>query len=108
MPETPETAEIGEIAKNIKNAEKAKMLKIPKIPKVKIRIPRFYICRLYFLESFHFGIEICNISKLCKWWRRGGGGAQAVPRASALFLFQLFQIKMNQNRLNKFENSYFL
>ena len=91
--------------KIVKNEEKAK---IPKIPKVRMKcldlIFDVFIC----LEIFHFGIEICNISKLCKWWWRGGGGAQAVLRASALFLFQLFQIKMNQNRLTKFENSYFL
>ena len=79
-----------------------------KILKFKNKLPRFLILRVHCFRKFHFGIEISNISKLCKWWRRGGGGAQAVPRASALFLFQLFQIKMNQNRLTKFENSYFL
>ena len=50
----PETAEIGENAKNVKNAEKAKMQKILKIPKVKIKIPRFYICRFHLFRKFSF------------------------------------------------------
>ena len=82
MPETLETAEIGGNGKNVKIAKNAKMLKLPKF---KIKIHRFFILRFHCFRKFHFGIEISNVSKLCKWWRWGGGGAQAVLRASALF-----------------------
>ena len=67
MPETLETAEIGGNGKNVINAKKATMLKIPKF---EIKIPRFFILRFYIFTKFHFGIEISNISKIWKLWRR--------------------------------------
>ena len=111
----PKNIEIAKTSENARNAWKwwnwwkcQKSKQCRKYQKLRLKFIGSICLVFIVLEHFNFGTEICNIPKLCKWWRRGGGGAQAVPRASALFLFQLFQIKMNQNRLTKFENSYFL
>ena len=57
---------------------------------------------------FIFGTESCVFSKLCKWWRWGGGGKLRRRCCVSSFSNCYFSDKMNQNRLIQYKNSYFL
>ena len=104
--------------KLLKLVKLPKMLKMPKRPKCR-NYRKYQKLKLEFPDSI-FVVFICfrkfsfwywNMSHFKIMQMVAAGRCRVpsaeVPRASALFLFQLFQIKMNQNRLNKFENSYF-